>query len=101
IVRRDQVTTAGIGSLALWRQLTGEDDFAPALLTAAADGDYDVMYATMSRALSACGDPTQVVRELVQCVADLLVVSCGGSPDASGEALEARRELAARLGAPR
>jgi DNA polymerase-3 subunit gamma/tau len=101
IVRLDQVTTAGIGSLALWRQLTGETDFAPVLLAAAADGDYDVMYATMSRALSSYGDPAQVVRELVRCLADLLVVSCGGSPDATGEALEARRELAARLGAPR
>jgi DNA polymerase-3 subunit gamma/tau len=101
VMRLDQVATAGIGSLALWRQLAGEEDFAPALLSAAADGDYDVMYAALAKALSACGDPSQVTRELVQCLADLLVITWGGTPDATGEALAARRELAVFLGPAR
>jgi DNA polymerase III subunit gamma/tau len=101
VVRLDQVASVGIGSLAMWRELTGETDFAPGLLAAAADGDFDVMYAAQARALAACGDPGQVARELVSCLRDLLVLSCGAQITASGEALTARQGLADRLGAAR
>jgi DNA polymerase III subunit gamma/tau len=101
VVRLDQVTSVGISSLELWRELTGEADFAPALLTAAADGNYAAVYAAMSAALASYGDPGHVARELVRCLSDLLVLSCGGDVTAQGEALAARQELASRLGAAR
>lgn len=101
VVRLNQVTSVGISSLALWQQLTGETDFAPVLVSAAADADYAAMYAAMDDALASCGDPAHVIRELVRCLSDLLVLSCGAPVSAQGEALAVRQELAARLGAPR
>lgn len=101
VVRLDQVASVGIGSLDMWRELTGETDFAPALLTAAADGNHAAMYGSMARALAAYGDPGHVARELVNCLAEMLVLSCGGDVTAQGEALDARRELVSRLGAHR
>jgi DNA polymerase-3 subunit gamma/tau len=101
VVRLDQVTAVGIGSLEMWRELTGETDFAPALLTAAADGDRAAVYASMSRALASYGDPGHVARELVNCLVDMLVLSCNGEVAAQGGALTARRELTSRLGAHR
>lgn len=101
VVRLDQVASVGIGNLEMWRELTGETDFAPALLAAAADGNPAAMYAAMDRALASYGDPGQVARELVLCLRDLLVLSCGAAVSAQGEALAARRELIGRLGVPR
>jgi DNA polymerase III subunit gamma/tau len=98
VVRLDQVASVGIGSLEMWRELTGETDFAPALLAAAADGDAAAMYAAMDAALSCYGDPGQVARQLVLCLRDLQVLSCGGDVSAQGAALAARQDLIARLG---
>jgi DNA polymerase III subunit gamma/tau len=97
----DQVASVGIGSLAMWQELTGQNDFAPVLLTAAANGNHAAMYAARDEALSASGDPGFVVRELVRCLADLLKLSCGGDIGMHGEALAARQSLIARLGAAR
>jgi DNA polymerase III subunit gamma/tau len=101
VVRLDQVASVGISSLEMWRELTGETDFAPALLSAAADGNHAAMYASMARALASYGDSGHVTRELVNCLAELLVLSCGGEVTAQGEALAARRDLVSRLGAAR
>jgi DNA polymerase III subunit gamma/tau len=101
LVRLDQLASAGITSVAMWRELTGETDFAPVLLTAAADGDYPAMYAALDGALACYGDAGQVTRELAGCLRDVLVLSCGGPLDAQGEALAARRDLAARIGSAR
>lgn len=101
VVRLDQVASVGIGSLEMWRELTGETDFAPALLTAAADGDFAAMYEARDRALASYGDPGQVAREVVLALRDLLVLSCGGEVPAQGGALAARQGLIARLGVPR
>lgn len=101
MVRLDQVASVGIGSLGMWRELTGETDFAPALLAAAADGDYDAVYASMARALASYGDPGHVARGLVNCMTEMLVLSCGGEVAVQGDALAARRDLVSRLGAHR
>jgi DNA polymerase III subunit gamma/tau len=101
VTRLDQVTSVGIGSLDLWRELTGETDFAPGLLAAAADGNEDVMYAAMEEALASAGDPAAVTRELTRCLADLLTLACGGPVTAQGAGLEARRELLGRIGKER
>lgn len=101
LVRLDQVAAVGITSLAMWRELTGETDFAPVLLAAAAAGDYAAMYASLDGALASLGDPAHVVRELARCLRDVLVLTCGAPVAAQGEALAARRELAARLGPAR
>lgn len=101
VVRLDQVASAGIGSLDLWQELTGETDFAPGLLAAAADGNEAGMYAAMDEALSSVGDAGQVTRELTRCLADLLVLSCGEPVNAQGRALAVRQELLGRLGKAR
>lgn len=101
LVSLDQVAAVGITSLAMWRELTGETDFAPALLSAAADGDFPAMYAALGTALASAGDPAHVTRELIRTLRDLLVLSCGADIDAQGAQLAARQELAARLGTAR
>lgn len=101
VVRLDQVASVGIGSLGMWRELTGETDFAPVLLAAAADGDYDAVYALMAAALASYGDPGHVTRELVSCMTEMLVLSCGGEVSVQGGALAARQALVSRLGAHR
>jgi DNA polymerase III subunit gamma/tau len=101
LVSLDQVAAVGITSVAMWRELTGETDFAPVLLSAAADGDFPAMYAALAAALSSAGDPAHVTRELIYTLRDLLVLSCGAGIDAQGEELAARHDLAARLGTAR
>jgi DNA polymerase III subunit gamma/tau len=97
IMMLDQAASAGIRDVRLWRELTGRTDFAPELLSAAADADLPGMYAILDAAMG--GDPARVARELILCLKDVLVLaSPGGSTALDGEALEVRQALAARLG---
>ena len=101
VMRLEQLASVGITSLAMWRELTGETDFAPELLAAAATGDYPVMYAALDAALDA-GDPGYVAGQLIRCLADVLVLATpGGQTAHAGEPLAARQALAARLGVSR
>jgi DNA polymerase-3 subunit gamma/tau len=101
IMRLEQVAAIGVTSLQMWRELTGETDFAPVLITAAADGDYPALYAGLDKALAA-GDPGVVSSTLIRTLADLLVLATpGGTIAHAGEALAVREKLAARLGSPR
>lgn len=97
LVALGQLVATDITSLALWRELTGTADFAPVLLTAAADGDYPRLYATLDAALTTAGSPAHVTRELIRTLRDLLVLSCGHPIGMQGEALAVRQELAGRL----
>jgi DNA polymerase III subunit gamma/tau len=98
----EQVADVGITSLEDWRELTGETDFAPALIAAAADGDYQQLYARLDEAICASGDYGSVASRIVSVLRDLLVLSVDGGAvvAARGQALELRRALARRLGAP-
>jgi DNA polymerase III subunit gamma/tau len=101
VMKLDQVAAVGALTLDLWRELTGEADFTTALLTAAADGDHQALFAALDGALAANGDCSHVTRQVVWCLRDLLVLSAGGQVAAQGEALRVRQGLATRLGAPR
>jgi len=98
LMRLDQMASAGFGDLESWQKLTGETDFAPGLLSAAADGDAPAMYAAMRAALAAYGDPSYVTGELVRVLADVLVLTQGQDAGLNGPALAARQGLADRLG---
>jgi DNA polymerase-3 subunit gamma/tau len=93
----DQVAAVGLSSLRGWQALTADEDFAPALLSAAAQGAHDRLYAELDRALLTCSDYAALARQLVTCLRDVLVLSAGGSITAQGEALEARRTLALNI----
>lgn len=84
IVQLDQLSSVGIGSLSMWRELTGETDCGPVILAAAADGD-----------------ARQVANQLVSCLKELLLLAGGGTVLAHGERLAARQALADRLGPAR
>jgi DNA polymerase-3 subunit gamma/tau len=101
LVSLDLMMATDITSVELWRQLTGETDPGPALLMAAADGDYAAMYAALDTALVSAGDPAHLTRELIRVLKDVLVLSCGGTVDAHGAALAVRQDLAGRIGAAR
>jgi DNA polymerase III subunit gamma/tau len=101
ITKLEQLAGAGIFSTDLWRELTGETDFAPGLISAAADGDHPAMFAGLDRALAAYGDAGHVTDEVILCLCDLIVLSQGGEVAAQGAELAARRDLSARLGPAR
>ena len=90
----DQVAAVGLSSLRGWQALTADEDFAPALLSAAAQGDHARMYAELDRALLTSSDYAALTRQLTTCLRDVLVLSAGGDITVQGEGLEARRRLA-------
>jgi hypothetical protein len=87
----------GITSLDAWRKLTGDADFAPALVEAAASGDHSSLFATLDRVLLSHSDYAAITSALVACLRDILVLEAGGTVSAQGEALAARSALANRL----
>jgi DNA polymerase III subunit gamma/tau len=97
----EQVYDVGITTLEDWRELLGETDFAPAFIAAAASGDYPAMYARLDEAICSSGDYGSVASRVITVLRDMLVLSAGAAvPSIRGEALELRKTLAARLGAP-
>lgn len=96
----EQVSDVGITTLSDWRELLGETDFAPAFIAAAASGDYPAMYASLDEAICASGDYGSVASRIIAVLRDLLVLSAGAPVSARGGALELRKALASRLGAP-
>lgn len=97
----DQAAIVGITSLGAWVKLTGDDDYAPALLSAAAQGDHVRLFGELDRILLSHGDYAQVTASLVSCLRDVLVLGAGGTVTAQGEALEARQCLAHNVEARR
>jgi DNA polymerase-3 subunit gamma/tau len=96
----EQVSDVGISTLEDWYELLGETDFAPAFIAAAATGDYPAMYARLDEAICSSGDYSSVANRIVAVLRDMLVLTAGAGVTAKGQALEVRRELAHRLGAP-
>lgn len=87
----DQATRAGIRTLPEWLEVSGERDFAPAILEACTTGNHEQVFAVMDEAMNALGGPTAVHTALVGCLRDLLVLRAGGSLRTPQEA---RRRLA-------
>jgi DNA polymerase-3 subunit gamma/tau len=98
VMQLDQLASAGITTVAMWRELTGQRDFAPELLEAAAAADYPEMFAVLDAALAG-GDPGHVTGQLIRTLADVLVLTVpGGKTGHAGQGLAARQTLAQRLG---
>lgn len=97
VMTLDQLTRAGITTLAGWRRLTGHTDHGPAILTPLAAGDVPGGYQGADAALYAGADPTAVVNDLQDTLRDLLILHAGGTLSTLGAALAARQRLAARL----
>lgn len=97
----EQASILKIRTLAGWRELNSELDFAPALLSAAVSGSHARLYAELDTALLTCSDYSELVRQLCFCLRDILVLVSGGRVEHQGEALAARRSLAEEIGAAR
>jgi DNA polymerase III subunit gamma/tau len=97
VMMLEQVTSVGITDVARWRVLLGDADFAPALIAAAARGDFPGMFRQLDDAVAATGDYDRIVAQLVGCMRDVLVLSAGGTVRHQGRALEERAALAARV----
>lgn len=93
----EQAANVGITDLARWQVLVGESDFAPVLLKAAADGDYQCMFAELDKAMAVTGDYAWVISKLISCMRDILVLTSGGHIQCEGTSLETRTAVAARL----
>lgn len=93
----EQAAVVSITTVAQWRTLHGETDFAPALLAKAAAGDYAGARLVLRSVLEETSDYPWVAGQLAACLSDLLVLSRGAAVDAAGTALAARQDLASRL----
>jgi DNA polymerase III subunit gamma/tau len=94
VVKLDQVASVGVTTLDAWRQLTGETDFAPRFLAAAASGTDEEMFAVLDTILGSTGDYAWVTSQIVQCLVDILILSRNAPISAQGAALAARQDLA-------
>jgi DNA polymerase-3 subunit gamma/tau len=101
VMKLDQLASVGITSLAMWQELTGETDFAPALLAMAADGYHEGMFRLLDEVTGTTGDYPWITSQVAGCLRDMLVLGEGGEVAVQGRALEARADLAARLGPAR
>lgn len=89
-----KAASVGIPSLAAWQELHAETDFAPALLSAAAQGSKAQAYAELDKALLVTSDYASLVAALASCLRDVLVLQGGGTVTAQGDRLAARKRLA-------
>lgn len=94
----EQCAVVGLASVEDWRRLHGQYDFAPVVLAAAATGDHPRLFAELTEVLSWTADYGWVVKQLVTCLRDVLVLASGGAVSSQGSALGVRKDLAARLG---
>jgi DNA polymerase-3 subunit gamma/tau len=95
----DQLTRVGVTTLDAYTALTGDTDFAPAILTALHDGNPAAAYQRIEEQLYRTGNPAVIADALTGVLRDVLILSCGGTPTAQGAALGARRALARHLDA--
>lgn len=93
----DQMIRAGVTTLGDFREMMGDPDFAPAMLSHMADGDTPALFSALDEVLSRIGDYSMVSSGLIACLRDVLVLSGGGTLPHQGEALQARQGLAERL----
>lgn len=97
VMTLDQLTRAGISTLAGWRAVTGHSDHGPAILTPLAAGDVAGGYLAADAALYGGAEPAALVNDLQDTLRDLLVLHAGSPLTAAGAELDVRRALAARL----
>lgn len=98
IMMLDQAGRAQAGTLARFYELTGEDDFAPGLLSIMATGRLGDLYDRVDKLIYEVGDPLLITSKVVRCLRDLLVIRAGGETViAQGEALRQRQQLAKTL----
>lgn len=91
----DQASRAGAGTLDKFYELSGEGDFAPALLLTMIQGRLAELYDKVEHLLCEVGDPLLITARLVSCLRDLIVIRAGGTNVAAqGEALRQRQAIA-------
>jgi len=93
----DQAASVGIVSLEDWQKLTGDEDFAPEIVRAAASGNHARLFAALDHVLLSRSDYAAITSAVVACLRDLLVLEAGGPVIAQGEALAVRQALARSL----
>lgn len=93
----DKTHRAGITTLAEYRELTGESDPAPVLLSAMLTGQHDKIFSLLDDLLASVGSPGQIQSMLVACLRDILILRAGGTLPVTGFAYESRRALALSL----
>jgi DNA polymerase-3 subunit gamma/tau len=97
---RSTLVSEGL-TLENFEKVFGKGDYVLPLAAAMAAGDYPAVYSALEDALAQAGEPSAVTSGLVDCLADLLALRCGGTVTAQGAPLEARRALAGLLDVPR
>lgn len=93
----DLASRAGISDVEKFRELTGEADVAPELVEALDSGDADKIWTALGIAMQRVPDPNQIAAALVQVLKEFLILRAGGSVSHTGERLQVRQDLAARI----
>ena len=93
----DLASRASISGVAEFHALTGEADVAPELVEALASGDAANLFSALELALQVVPDPNQIASTLVQILKEFLILRAGGSVAHTGDRLQLRQDLAARI----
>jgi DNA polymerase-3 subunit gamma/tau len=101
IVALEQCVCSELRTVAQYRWLHGESDYAPVLLSVMAQGDQGQVLGQLERTIEQAGDPAKVTGSMVRCLRDILVLHAGGSLAATGATLARREALAAHIPAVR
>ncbi len=97
VMSLDQLRRADVHTLAAYRDLTGETDYAPGLLAAITTGNTDTIFTVLDEIVVRTGDARAIAAALTATLRDLLILHSGGHLTAAGPALAQREALAGRL----
>lgn len=93
----DQLSSAGIATVAQYTDLIGDRDFAPELLGHLLSGDLPAAFDTVAEVLSRTGDTVSFTTGLVAVLKDILILRSGGDIQHRDTALGVRQQLAGQL----
>lgn len=94
VMSLDQCLRAGVTTVGAYKDLVGDTDFAPGIITALLGQDLALAYELVDEVVGVVGDPGVVVSELTKCLKDIVVLGSGGRISAVGSELAARGQLA-------
>jgi len=100
VMTLDQCVRAGVGTVAQFKALVGDSDFAPGIIEAILDQDLATAYERVDAVVGMVGEPSVVISALTRTLKDVVVINSGGEIEAVGSEQEARQRIAARMPVP-
>lgn len=97
VMALDQAIRAGITTAQAYRDLIGDTDPGPALITAICGGELGTAYTMLDALLASTSEVSTLGTAMIETLRDVCVLHAGAPLTVQGPALTARQQLAARL----